>query len=64
MRFSLWFALIVITALCLIGLAMVLRGAHRESKLRRRKASMRKWVQSESVGRARRASAGPHSSSE
>jgi hypothetical protein len=62
MQFILWFVLIIITGLCLFGLAIVLRGAHRESKLRRRKASVRKWLQSETIGRARSASAGAHSS--
>jgi len=62
MQSHLWFALIAIIGLCLIGLAIVLRGAHRESKLRRRKASVRNWVQSETGGRTRSASAGVHSS--
>jgi hypothetical protein len=61
MQFNLWFVLIIITGLCFIGLTIILRGAYRESKLRRRKASVRKWVQSETVGRARSASAGAHS---
>ena len=51
MPFSLWFVLIIITGFCFIGLVMILRGARRESKLRRRKASVRKWVQSETVAR-------------
>ena len=54
MQLNLWFVLIVIIGLCLIGLTIILRGAYRESKLRRRKASVRKWVQSETVGRAER----------
>ena len=62
MQFELWLALIFITGLCFIGLTIILHGAHQESKLRRRKASVRKWVQSETVGRARSASAGAHSS--
>jgi hypothetical protein len=61
MQFILWFALIIITGFCFIGLTTILRGAYRESKLRRRQASVRKWVQSETVGRARSASAGAHS---
>jgi len=58
MQLNLWFVLIIIIGLCFIGLATILHSAHRESKLRRRKASVRKWVQSETAGRARSASAG------
>jgi hypothetical protein len=61
MQFILWFALIIITGLCLIGLTIILRGARRESKLRRRQASVRKWVRTETLGRARSVSAGAHS---
>lgn len=61
MQSYLWFILIIITGLCLIGLTIILRGAYRESKLRRRQASVRKWVRSETVGRARSASAAAHS---
>lgn len=61
MQFKLWFGLIFVTALCFISLTIILRSARRESKLRRRKASVRKWVQSETVGRARSASAGARS---
>jgi len=58
MQFLLWFALIIISGFCFVGLTMVLRGARRQSKLRRRKASVRKWLQSETAVRVRRASAG------
>jgi len=61
MQFKLWFVLIIITGLCFIGLTIILRSAYRESKLRRRKASVRKWVQSETVVRVRSASAGTQS---
>jgi hypothetical protein len=61
MRFHLWFALIFVIGLCFICLTIILRGARQESKLRRRKASVRKWVQSETLGRVRSASAGGHS---
>jgi hypothetical protein len=60
MGFHLWFALIFVTALCFICLTIIFRGARQESKFRRRKASVRKWVQSETLGRARSASAGGH----
>jgi hypothetical protein len=55
-----FFLLIIITGLCFIGLTIIFRGARRESKLRRRKASVRKWVQLETMGRARSARAGAH----
>ncbi len=61
MQFNLWFVLIAIIGVCFIGLTIILRGAYQESKLRRRKASVRKWVQSETVVRVRSASAGAHS---
>jgi hypothetical protein len=61
MQFDLWIALIFVTGFCVIGLTVILRGARKESKLRRRKTSVRKWVQSETEGRARSASAGAHS---
>lgn len=61
MQLPSWFVLISITGLCFLGLTIILHGAHRESKLRRRKARVRKWVQSETAGRARSAS-GAHSS--
>jgi hypothetical protein len=49
MQSFLWVALIIITGLCFIGLTIILRGAYRESKLRRRNASVRKWLRSESA---------------
>jgi hypothetical protein len=58
MQLNSWFVLIIITGLCFIGLTIILREAHRESKLRRRKASVRKWVQSETVVSVRSTSAG------
>jgi hypothetical protein len=61
MQFYLWFVLIIITSLCLIGLTIILRGAYRESKLRCGNARVRKRVQSETVVRVRSASAGAHS---
>jgi hypothetical protein len=50
-----------VTGFCFIGLTIILRGAYRESKLRRRNASVRKWVRSETAARARGVSAGAHS---
>jgi len=61
MQLNLWFVLIIITGFCFIGLTVILRNARQESKLRRRKASVRKWVQLETVVRVRGASAGAHS---
>ena len=49
MQFYLWIALAIFTGLCLTGLMITLRGALWKSKLRRRKANVRKWVQSQTA---------------
>jgi hypothetical protein len=57
MQQILWLGLNPATAACLTSLAMIFRDARQKLKLRRRKAHVRKWVQSETQAHARTARA-------
>jgi hypothetical protein len=53
----LWLGLILATAACIMGLAIIFRDARQKLKAHRRKEHVRKWVQSETQAQARAARA-------